>query len=44
MTVARTLAVETLEFGRKVPAAAGLMQAHTGLLQRLDLAPAATNR
>lgn len=44
MSVARTLAAETLEFGRKVPAAAGLLQVHTSLLQRLDLMPATTNR
>lgn len=39
VTVMRNLAGETLEFSRKAPVAAGLLQAHTNLLRRLELAP-----
>jgi hypothetical protein len=39
LAVMRNLAAETLEFSQKVPATTGLLQAHSNLLRRLELAP-----
>lgn len=39
LAVMRNLAAETIEFSHKVPATAGLLQAHSNLLRRLELTP-----
>ncbi len=44
VNVARSLAAEALEYSRKNPGMAALLQMHTNLLQRLDLNPAAAAR
>lgn len=44
VVVMRNLAAETMEFSRKAPAVAGVLQLHTNLLRRLELNPAALPR